>query len=273
MRAAENGTKRRWAWACAGALLIAGGIAALFSVSVSRPPAQGIAAARPKPTIEVAERREKSALDDEATLLDPTALFQPTRWNTARMDVAPPEPSSTFQSYRVPPKLGFADSDLKLGRVETVDRGAKAAPRALRSSLELPDPVVVPSKAADALDVGLAGSLAVGFGRTDRPLVALPVYGAQVEIVALNPGQIALTPRAMAEVQALAARASPPRGKSWSSVEFVAAVDAAGLVAPAAITRRSGFEDVDSYFQNFLVQTLRVGERLSPGFYRISVGP
>jgi hypothetical protein len=53
----------------------------------------------------------------------------------------------------------------------------------------------------------------------------------------------------------------------------VAAVDAAGLVAPAAITRRSGFEDVDSYFQNFLVQTLRVGERLSPGFYRISVGP
>jgi hypothetical protein len=56
-------------------------------------------------------------------------------------------------------------------------------------------------------------------------------------------------------------------------MEFLAAVDPAGLAAPLTLTTRSGVEDVDTYFQNFLAHTLRVGERLAPGFYRISVGP
>jgi hypothetical protein len=53
----------------------------------------------------------------------------------------------------------------------------------------------------------------------------------------------------------------------------VAAIDPTGLAAPLTITTRSGVDEVDAYFQNFLARTLRVGERLAPGFYRISVGP
>jgi hypothetical protein len=56
-------------------------------------------------------------------------------------------------------------------------------------------------------------------------------------------------------------------------MEFVAAVDPAGLVGPLVPTVRSGVEEVDNFFQNYLARTLRVGERLAPGFYRICVGP
>lgn len=269
MNAAANGSKRRWVWAALGAGAIVGGLAVLFSVSLSRPPIQVIAPSRPKPAIELAERREKSALDDEATLLDPTPLFQPTRWNTAQKEVKMPEAGGTFQSYRVPPKFDFADSDLKLGRAESTEVAAAK----LRTSLDLPDPAKVPKTPADALAAQLPGPIAAGMGRTDAPVAAMPVYGAMVEIVAVGTGRPALPPQAAAQVQGLAAAAKPPSGRSWKAMEFVAAVDAAGLAAPLMITTRSGVDEVDAYFQNFVAQTLRLGERLAPGFYRISVGP
>jgi len=37
-------------------------------------------------------------------------------------------------------------------------------------------------------------------------------------------------------------------------------------------TLRSG-TDADGYFLKYLTESLRVGERLSPGFYHISIGP
>jgi hypothetical protein len=273
MNAQPTGTVTRWAWSAGGALVVVATLVLLFSAS--HPPAVVSITPRPRPKIEIAERREKSALDDEATLLDPTPLFQPTRWNTARKNVIPPEPGGTFQSYRVPPKLGFADTELKLGRVEPADPQVKGS-TALRTSLELPPPVTVPEKPADTLASMMPGALALGFGRTDRPVMMLPVYGAVVDIVAMGTGRPGLPPEAMAHVQALAAGAKPPKppsGREWDALEFLAVVNAAGLASPLTITKRSGVEEVDSYFQNFLVKTLRVGERLTPGFYRISVGP
>ena len=56
-------------------------------------------------------------------------------------------------------------------------------------------------------------------------------------------------------------------------MEFIAAVDTAGLVGPLVPTVRSTDADVDDYFGRYLAETLRVGQRLAPGFYRISVGP
>jgi hypothetical protein len=66
---------------------------------------------------------------------------------------------------------------------------------------------------------------------------------------------------------------APPGKGGWAPVEFVARVDAAGLVGPLVVTERSGLEEVDVFFANYLARTLRVGERLAPGFYRICVGP
>jgi len=254
--------------------MVAAGFTALFNFRGPRPPTRAQVAPQPKPAIQLAERREKSALDDEATLLDPTPLFQPTRWSTAQLEVRRPEPSGSFQSFRVPPKFDFSDSDLRLSRVEPGETNGKNLPQSnLRASLDLPEPVTVPTTSAEALAAGLPGPILIGIGRVDQALMPLPARGAIVDIVAVGTGQAALPPQAMAQVQALAAKAEPPGKRAWKAMEFLAVVDAAGLAAPVTITVRSDVDEVDSYFQNFLTRTLRLGERLTPGFYRISIGP
>ena len=73
--------------------------------------------------------------------------------------------------------------------------------------------------------------------------------------------------------QAVADTHPPASSVPWQPMEFMAAVDAAGLVGPLVPTVRSGVDDVDSYFGRYLADSLRVGQRLAPGFYRIIVGP
>lgn len=263
MSAANAGTNRRWGWAVVSALAVAALVVILFSVT--RAPVPTAAPVRAKPAIELAERAAKSALDDEATLLDPTPLFLPTKWNTAQKKIEAPEPGGTFQSFRFPAKPGFADTDLRLERADV--------PAKLWTSIDLPTPVGVPEKPAHALAPDAPGALSLGFGRADAAVAAMPARGASVEIVSAGTGEAALSQQVMAQVQALAAEAKPPGGRAWQTMEFVAAIDAAGLAAPMMMSAHSGVEEVDAYFRNFLVRTLRLGERLAPGFYRISVGP
>ena len=189
-------------------------------------------------------------------LLDPAPLFLPTTHNAAQKVVDWPEPGGAFQNYRIEPKLSFPDAEPNLG---------------------LPPPVVVPGKPVDALPAIPPGALAAGFGRADVAIEPLAPRGASVQIVAAQTGQPALSDQVLMQVEQMAAQARPPKppsGQQWQPIEFLAAVDAAGLVGPPVIVElRSGEEEVERYFQTFLVQTLRVGERLAPGFYRISVGP
>lgn len=213
-------------------------------------------------------------MTDEATLLDPTPLFLPTEWNATQKELAPPEPSGSFQSFRVPPKLAFAEADFRLGRQEAAGRAAASSGSArFDSSIGLPDPVAVPARPAEALSPGLAGSLLVGFGRSNRQVKALPARGSLIEITETASGRPALSGEASTRVQRLAAGAQPPGGRAWQAMEFLAVVDATGLSAPVVVTARSGVEEVDAYFIDFVARTLRLGERLSPGFYRISIGP
>jgi hypothetical protein len=73
--------------------------------------------------------------------------------------------------------------------------------------------------------------------------------------------------------ETLPAEVAPPTTKAWQPMEFLAAVDPAGLVGPLVITEDSRVEEVNTYFRKYLAQTYRIGERLPPGFYRIIVGP
>jgi hypothetical protein len=66
--------------------------------------------------------------------------------------------------------------------------------------------------------------------------------------------------------------AHPPLS-SWKPMEFMTAVDSAGLVGPPVLTVHSDAAEVDAYFGRYLAETLRIGQRLDPGFYRICVGP
>ncbi len=265
MSVSANGTNRRWVWAATGAVLVGVAIMALFSLPKPTPRPTAV---RNPSSIGLQKLAPGSALNDEATLLDPTPLFLPTEWNATQKELAPPEPSGSFQSFRVQPKWAFAESDFQLGRVASAAGTVKT-----QNSVGLPDPVAVPAQAAEALVPGIPGSWLIGLGRSEPTIKVLAPRGAIVEIVATASGWPALSDQAMVPVQTLAAAARPPQGRSWQAMEFIAAVDAAGLAAPLIMTSRSGVEEVDAYFLDFLVRTLRVGDRLTPGFYRISVGP
>lgn len=242
--------RSRWAWAAGGAVAVVGLIVTLFSLS--KPPVK-------RPTIEIPAKGMPPALaltsmKDEAALLDPAALFLPTKWSAGQKEVPWPEPGGAFQNYGIEPKLAFTNADPKV---------------------PLPVPVAPPASPAAAISVIGPGPLALGFGRAEAKIDPLPLRGAFIGIVSTRTGQKALLPRELKEVERLAAEARPPPAdRPWQPFDFLAAVDAAGLVGPLVIVEpRSGVEEVDRYFQDFLVRTVRIGERLAPGSYRISVGP
>ncbi len=209
--------------------------------------------AESKPVVRLVEPDgSHSALDEEAAVHDPTPLFLPTSRNATVKELPRREPGKTFLDKETL-KLGFAEANLNLAKdfPPVVTLGGK-----------------LPSKAApvDLLSVDDPGQLLLGFGQTEAPQLPLPPRGGFVEVVAASTGR-----RALAETLPVSAR--PAVEKAWQPMEFFAAVDAAGLVGPLVVTLGSGVEEVDVYFRRYLGQTFRIGERLSPGFYRIVVGP
>ena len=175
-------------------------------------------------------------------LRDPTPLFLPTEFNSSRKDYRPREPGGGFSGY--PAELTFSESELQL---------------------HLPPAATVPAQPADALAGDPPGAPYLGFGRTDMVVEPLAPRGAYVEIVDSGSGRSVFS-RALSD-------ARPPASQPWRPMEFMAAVDAAGLVGPLVLTVHSNVSEVDAYFARFLAEELRVGQRLEPGFYRICVGP
>ncbi|MCX6956888.1 MAG: hypothetical protein NTV51_32590 [Verrucomicrobia bacterium] len=232
-------TKRRWAVAGTGAAVVGALMLMLFRGVGGAPLAP--AKAPPRPTVTVVSQRDV-AVNDESVLLDPMPLFLPTKWNATQREIPAPEPGGRFQGYDTP-RLAFAENELKLG---------------------LSDPISVPAGPAKAVTEDAVAAPLVGFGRLDTPVVAPKARGAFVEIVEASTGRTVWSDQIV----------EAPEGKGlWQPLEFMARVDPAGLVGPLVVTTRSGVEEVDGFFAKYLARTLRVGERLAPGFYRISVGP
>jgi hypothetical protein len=107
----------------------------------------------------------------------------------------------------------------------------------------------------------------LGFGRRDADREPLPRRAASAEAIAVGTGERVL------QISVADARPPVPPGEWWRPPEFLAAVDPSGLVGPLVLVGRSGTEEVDNYFRNYLERTLRIGARLRPGFYRICIGP
>ncbi len=59
----------------------------------------------------------------------------------------------------------------------------------------------------------------------------------------------------------------------WVPVDFLVAINAAGMLGSPTIEAGSGSPEIDDIFRGFLEAKYRLGERLSPGFYRVTVGP
>lgn len=195
------------------------------------------------PAVTVAPESDPLATE-EAMLRDPTPLFLPTRWNASENALpaaARPQPGSAFQDFA--PAWKFTESELRL---------------------HLPPAVTAPTRLADAITADRAEQPLIGVGRSDREVVPLPVRGAYVRVSSAADGQVVL---------ARSVDAKPPGEPVWQPLEFLVAVDRAGLIRPAVLIESSRVLAVDGFFQEYLSQGFHLGERLPPGFYRVSIGP
>ena len=259
MQSALAREKARWAIAAAIAGAVITLVMVLFrrsTVVVASPSRVANAAPALPPAKQVVQLAKSATADrvlaEELVLRDMRPLFLPTEGLT----VSPPEPrrepGKTFLDNETL-KLTFSETDLDL------DRG-------------LPPVATVngkPAQSAKALDVVVGEGAApamTGFGREPAKVSSPPVNGGVLEVVAVATGH-----RVWGEP--LPADARAPGSKPWKPVEFLASIDAAGLSVPLAVTSSSEVEEVDAHYRNYLARRYRIGDRLPPGFYRVTVGP
>lgn len=235
---------RQWVPAGIGAGVIVVVVLALFRAPGPSPQELKPEGTRQITKVELALQGD-TLLKEEAGLRDPTPLFLPTRWNAGDDELmmnTPREPGGSFQDY--PPELIFGESQLKL---------------------EIPAPFELPSHPVDAFALEDTNQPLLGFGRKDVNVVPLPARAGFVEVTAAGTGQVMIRQPILDE--------KPTAEMAWQPLEFVIAVDLAGVVGPPALTESSQVPAVDSFFKEYLVKRLHIGERLEPGFYRISIGP
>jgi len=230
-------TRKGRIWA---AMLVAGVLVLAWVALHVRLPAPTVASGPtvPRPSVALVD----SVAIQGTMLLDPTPLFLPTEFNTSRKDYVPSEPGVAFAGF--PAKMTFAESAL---------------------TLQLPEAASVPKTPAEALAGDPPGAPFLAFGRADLNVQSLAPRGAYVEVTDAGTGHTVFG--------GPLADAHPPSANSWEPMEFMAAVDAAGLVGPVVLTTHSNVAEVDAYFGRFLADKLMIGQRLAPGFYRVVVGP
>lgn len=183
-------------------------------------------------------------LNEEAMLFDPTPLFLPTEWNVGHNtlpDNMMRDNGHSFQDY--PAQLTYSEVGVTLG---------------------FPPPVEVPGRATEVLPMLGRQQPFAGMGRTDARVGAVPDRGARVDVMLVRDGSDALS---------LTVAAGQEPAGLWQPMEFLMAVDPAGLVGPLVPMVPARDEQQGAALQEMLVKTLRLGERLAPGIYRVCVGP
>lgn len=245
--------KGRWTIAVAGGTSILVALLLLLRLPApTMPLVETRVSSLPKATVQMARPDDTDRLlEAEAELRDLRPLFLPTERN-ASLPEPRLEPGRTFLENEIP-KLMFNAAEARVSK-------------------DLPPIVTLngkPVEAAipvDALSPRESDLALKGFGRTAAEVAALKARGGYIEVTALEDGS-----RVLGEEIPIEGR--PNVDKSWAPVEFIAAVDAAGLVSPLVVTIGSRVDEVDTHFRSYLAQTFRIGARLPPGFYRVSVAP
>ncbi len=230
---------RDWFFAGIGALVIGLAVMVFFRVPMAPP-----APSKPPPPLPAAKTAPKmAAIPERARFSDPTPLFLPTQWNARPNTLPGATVREPGDDYHYEPPFSFA---LNAAR------------------LTFPARVDVPDKPVDALGLWGAEAPFLGLGQTDLKVEGLSGRDARVEVMTADTGRQVFT-------QAL--KDARPPGGDWQPMEFLVAIEPAGLVGLPAPASSSNAVEVAVYFQNYLAKVLRVGERLAPGFYRIKVGP
>ncbi len=180
-------------------------------------------------------------LQERAELMDPTPLFFPTEWNYGQrpLDFGPRQSGQIFGSYEA--KLTVNEQNLAPFGAEVVQ---------------------VPDRPTDLLKQGNEAPFA-GLGQMNNPKPTLPVRASYLQVRKLGELENSLE-QALEGIQF-------PR-LDFAPVEFLILVGSAGLIGEPVLVSGSGWDEVDNLVRNYLATSYHLGERLSPGRYRVLVG-
>jgi hypothetical protein len=248
MSAAKGQGNTLWI-AVVAALLLAGLV--LFAMLYVRLPET----AAPKPVktatgasaVSITRIGGDNKLLEQVALYDPKPLFLPTTINNSDPELPASfrrEPGRALKS--IPPRLTYREYEM---------------------NVVLPEAISVPADAVQAVRVGDAPNPFFAFGRVNYPYTPLSPRLALLEVLQSRTGRTVLS----SPLQARPADKFP--SVDWQPLEMVVAVESSGLVGEPTVTSGSGFEEVDRYFRDLLLQHFRLGARLPPGFYTLRIGP
>jgi len=150
------------------------------------------------------------------------------------------QPGQVFQDFE--PKFNFVESSLPDYGI-TNEPGSNAVAEVLAKGNDAPY---------------------AGFGKTDLSTPPLPRRRGYLEVKTLSNGVLSLE-------QALTDIDLP--SVDYAPVDFVVAVASAGLIGDPVMIASSGKDEIDGKLKDYLVNVYRLGERLAPGRYLVSVGP
>ncbi len=228
------GEKLRWLAAGCGTTIIGFGLLFWFEVpSASSDQAAG--------SLRLETLVVQRVVADEAALLDKTPLFLPTEWNTSIKDVSLPKTGGVFADF--PSAFAYKEGDQSFAVLRSDQEGFSGA----------------------ILTVEGPNSAFLSFGQKTQSLQVTRREVGYLEVYSAKDG--------IAVIRKALTLDLPPGTINWSPIELMAVVSAAGLVGPPISITRSGLDEVDLYFADFLVKVFRIGEKLSPGVYQIVVGP
>lgn len=246
MSLAGSDHRLRWwiFWGVAALALAGATVLPVFHKSRPPPSPPAISPAAPIVIMPIDKHTE---VGEQAILFDPKPLFLPTDWNTYEHPLptgATRQPGEVFRDFE--PKLSYGQRELALPMEGTQTLAAPQSPLDLLKS-----PIRQPF---------------TGFAREDVPIKSRLARKGRLEVMNMATGEMVIK-------QNLGDDPAPPAGRDWQPVECLLTVNTAGLLGRPLITASSQVEEVDAYFRDYLVKTLHIGERLSPGFYRVVAGP
>lgn len=231
-----TGERRVWIWSLLGAMGLAGFTNILFRTPSWEQKSVPLSKAPVASSIEL-----KRVVSEDAVLLDKTPLFLPTDLNTAVKDVSLPKTGGIFSDF--PPIFAYSEFDVGLG-------GMRAAESVFVN---------------DALGLASGAPLALGFGRGFDQATGIDPRRVYLDILSAKDGS-----RIFRETLT----SGPPQvNTTWRPLEFMALVGSVGLDGPLIPIVRSGSDEIDAYFSGFLARKLKHGAKLSPGTYRLIIGP
>jgi len=248
MRLSPQGEERFWWVAGLSAALMVSGASLLITIrSDGEKPVPVTNVPKAQPNIgltRLMDQGGENLVAEEAKYFDPTPLFLPTEWNSDQKTLQASilnDPGRMFQDF--PTRLVYAETGLGVKFPEVGPKLGNAPETLSRLHHEMAD---------------------FGMGRGDSTVQSIPARGGYLEVSSAESGRLVFSQ--------ILPKESIPAG-NWRPFMMMAGVGVTGLIGPLSFLERSGVEEVDLYFRNYLVQSLHLGERLAPGFYQISVGP